>query len=225
MPFSVAVLKIRKKERAVLEKRVRAHLTPQRAVKRAQIILGCADGRSIRQMSIEVGMDQHQAGIWRKRFIKHRVDGLNDVQRPGRPRRFGHDERMHLAAVATSERVDPDLVTSWTHENLADTLSATGFEISASQVGRILAAMNLDVTKVRGWLNRRDDPEFWARVRDVCGLYLNCPDNAIVLSVDEKTAIQARETKTPRPGRETGPGSSTRMGIHPPRDSIVVRFS
>lgn len=205
MPFSVAVLKVRKKERAVLEKRVRAHLTPQRAVKRAQIILGCADGRSIRQMSIEVGMDQHQAGIWRKRFIKHRVDGLNDVQRPGRPRRFGHDERMRLAAVATSERVDPDLVTSWTHENLADTLSATGFEISASQVGRILAAMNLDVTKVRGWLNRRDDPEFWARVRDVCGLYLNCPDNAIVLSVDEKTAIQARERKHPdqvaKPGR------------------------
>ena len=62
-----------------------------------------------------------------------------------------------------------------------------------------------DVTRVRGWLNRRDDPTFWDRVRDVCGLYLDCPDNAIVVSVDEKTAVQAKERKhkdqPPRQGR------------------------
>ena len=205
MPFRVDVLLLKDNERAELEKRVRGHLTPQRAVKRAQIILKCADGCSIRRISFEVGIDEHQAGMWRKRFIENRLNGLNDVQRTGRPRRIGHDDRVHLAAVATSERVDPDLVTSWTHENLADTLTATGLVISASQVGRILAGMNLDVTRVRGWLNRRDDPEFWARVRDVCGIYLNCPDNAIVLSVDEKTAVMAKERKHPdqpaKPGR------------------------
>jgi len=73
---------------------------------------------------------------------------------------------------------------------------------------RILHNLDLKPHKVRGWLNRRDDPEFWDRVQDVCGLYLNRPENAIVVSVDEKTAIQARErivTTTPaapgRPGR------------------------
>ena len=74
-----------------------------------------------------------------------------------------------------------------------------------SQVWRILTAMDIDLTKVRGWLNRRDDPEFWGRVRDVCGLYLDPPERALVISVDEKTSIQAKSRKhpdqTPRRGR------------------------
>ena len=69
----------------------------------------------------------------------------------------------------------------------------------------VAAAMDIDLRKVRGWLNRRDDPDFWTRVRDVCGLYLNPPDQAIVLSVDEKTGIQAKERivkdQPARPGR------------------------
>jgi transposase len=102
---------------------------------------------------------------------------------------------MKLAAVATSEKDADDPIAAWTHQDLADALCEDQIPISASQVGRILKAMHLDVTRVRGWLNRRDDPKFWERVRDVCGLYLNCPDNAIVLSVDEKTAVQAKERK------------------------------
>jgi len=182
-------------ERAELEQRVRAHLTPQRVVRRARIVLLCAEGRPVRQIGIEVGMDQHQVGMWRKRFIAERLDGLEDQPRSGRPRRIGHDDRLKLAAVATSEKADDDPVAAWTHQDLADAMADEGTLISASQVGRILKAMLLDVTRVRGWLNRRDDPEFWSRVRDVCGLYLNCPDNAIVLSVDEKTSVQAKERK------------------------------
>jgi len=205
MPFRVDVVVLTDDVRTELERRVRGHLTPQRVARRARIILLCAEGRAIRQIAVDVGMDQHQVGMWRRRFLADGLDGLDDQPRPGRPRRLGHDERMKLAAVATSEKDEDDPVAMWTYQDLADALGGDGIEISASQVGRILKAMHIDVTRVRGWLNRRDDPDFWDRVRDVCGVYLNCPDNAIVLSVDEKTSVQAKERKRkdqpPRAGR------------------------
>lgn len=195
MPFRVDPVVLTDDVRAELERRVRGHSTPQRTVRRARIILLCAEGRPVRQIAVEVDMDQHQVGLWRKRFLADGLDGLADRPRPGRPRRLGHDERMQLAAVATSEKDEDDPIAMWTYQDLADALFAAGIEISASQVGRILKAMHIDITRVRGWLNRRDDPDFWDRVRDVCGLYLHCPDNAIVLSVDEKTSVQAKERK------------------------------
>lgn len=195
MPFSVAPIVLSDEDRVELLRRVRGHRTPQRVARRAQIILFCADGWSLRQIGTEVDIDQHQAGHWRSRYIASGLAGLDEQPRPGRPRRLGHDERMQLAALATSERDVDAPVPTWTHQELAEVLTEGGVEISPSQVGRILSSMNLDVTRVRGWLNRRDDPEFWGRVRDVCGVYLNCPDNAIVVSVDEKTSVQAKERK------------------------------
>jgi len=208
VPFRVDPIVLVPEERAELERRVRAQLTPQRVARRARIVLLCADGWSLRQIGIEVGMDQHQVGVWRKRFLGVRISGLDDLPRSGRPRRIGHDQRMALTAKATSERDPTDPIAMWTHQLLADAmLDQDGIDISASQVGRILAAMHIDVTRVRGWLNRRDDPQFWDRVRDVCALYLSCPDNAVVLSVDEKTSVQAKERKQrdtpPQHGRRT----------------------
>lgn len=205
MPFRVDPVVLDDDDRAELGRRVRGHRTPQREVRRARIVLLCAEGRPVRQIAAEVGIDEHQVGMWRRRFLAQGLAGLEDLPRPGRPRRIGHDERMKLAAVATSEKHDDDPVAAWTHHEVAEALFTDGIVISASQVGRILNAMNIDLTRVRGWLNRRDDPEFWSRVRDVCGLYLNCPDNAIVLSVDEKTSVQAKERKhrdqPPKPGQ------------------------
>ncbi|MDH3683658.1 MAG: IS630 family transposase, partial [Acidimicrobiia bacterium] len=98
-----------------------------------------------------------------------------------------------------------DPVATWTYFDVAAKLVADGIQVSVSQVWRILSSMDIDLTKVRGWLNRRDDPDFWDRVRDVCGLYLNPPEKALVLSVDEKTSIQAKSRKhpdqNPKPGR------------------------
>jgi transposase len=112
---------------------------------------------------------------------------------------------MQIAAVATSERDHDDPVATWTYVEVTEAMNDAGIEVSVSQVWRILHAMDIDLSKVRGWLNRRDDPEFWVRVRDVCGLYLNPPEHALVLSVDEKTSVQAKTRKhpdqTPRPGR------------------------
>lgn len=208
MGFSVEPLELDEEVQDELERRVRALKTPHRERRRAQVILECAKGTSLRQIGLKIGMDQHKVGEWRKRFLLEGIDGLNDKLRSGRPRRIDHDDRMKLAALVTSEKCDDDPIPQWTHQSLADALCEDGIPISSSQVGRILGAMNLDVTRVRGWLNRRDDKDFWDRVRDVCGLYLNCPDNAIVVSVDEKTSVQAKERK--HKDQQAKPGSYKR---------------
>lgn len=194
-------------ERIVLECRVNAHKTPVRDQRRAKIILLAANGMPSRQIAREVAMHESNVAKWRNRFLKEGLDGLIDAPRPGKPRIFGHDERMKIAAAATSEKESNDPVATWTYDELADYLQKTeGICISASQLWRILTSMHIRLDKVRGWLNRRDDPNFWDRVRDVVGLYLNPPrEKVLVLSVDEKTAIQANERRypdqTPKSGR------------------------
>jgi hypothetical protein len=122
---------------------------------------------------------------------------------PGRgvPPVYGHDERLRLLATVT--QTPPDPASHWSHSQLADALADIG--ISASQVGRILADLDLKPHQVRGRITRREVPEFWERAADVCGLYLIAPDNALVLAVDEKTGIGARiRTRPaipPAPGR------------------------
>jgi len=145
---------------------------------------------------------------WRNRFRDKGLEGLEDRPRPGGPKRFGHDDRLRLAAAATSERDPDDPVSTWTYFDLARKLWAEGVQISVSQLWRILTDMDINLSRVRGWLNRRDDPTFWERVRDVCGLYLNPPDHAIVLSVDEKTSMQAKERK--HPDQTAAPGQPRR---------------
>jgi len=192
-------------QRAELTRRVAAHKTPVRAVRRARIILLAADGVPSRQISAMVGMHESNVAKWRNRFREKGLEGLEDEPRSGRRRRFGHDERMAMAAAATSERDPCDPVATWTYLELAQHLWNEGVQVSVSQLWRILTAMDIRLDRVRGWLNRRDDPEFWQRVRDVCGLYLNPPERALVLSVDEKTSIQAKERRYPdqtcAPGR------------------------
>ena len=203
--FKVAAVVLSAEERVELERRAQAFTSQVRVARRARVVLLCADGLPLRQIGPMVGMDQHQVGLWRRRFLADRLDGLNDLPRPGRPRRFGHDERLKMAAIATSAREPDNPVSTWTGVEVAEVLRAEGLDISVSQVWRILDAMDIDLSKVRGWINRRDDPEFWDRVRDVCGLYLSPPVNAVVLSVDEKTGIQAKQRIHPdqpaRPGR------------------------
>jgi transposase len=102
-----------------------------------------------------------------------------------------------MAVIATSERDPADPVATWSYFEVTQELIRRGVEVSVSQVWRVLRAMDIDLSKVRGWLNRRDDPAFWERVRDICGLYLDPPERALVLSVDEKTSIQAKQRKHP----------------------------
>jgi transposase len=192
--FTVPVLELSDSERAELQRRVRAHTTTQRALKRARLVLACADGVPLRQIAADVGIDQHQVGVWRRRFEAERLAGLEDRPRSGRPRTYGHDERLKIIETVTART--PEVESQWSHRLIAEALDEIG--ISASQVGRILADLDLKPHLVRGWLTRPDDPDFAERAVDVCGLYLHHPgDNALVLSVDEKTAIPARSRRHP----------------------------
>ena len=114
---------------------------------------------------------------------------------------YGPGVRLRIVAAATS--VPPEGVSAWTHALIAAQLADAG--ISASQAGRILAGLELRPHRVRGWLNRRDDDQFWAQAAAVCDIYLHPPPGTIVICIDEKTGIQAKHRKyperPPRPGR------------------------
>jgi transposase len=199
--WTLAALEISTEERTELERRVRAHTTSQRMLRRCWVILLAADGVASRRIAPEVGLNENQVGLWRHRFETERLSGLEDRRRSGRPRVYGHDERIKIVATATSVR--PAFDSQWSHRLLAEYLSDVG--ISASQVGRILADLDIKPHQGRGWLTRRDDPSFWERAANVCALYLSKPTNALVLSVNEKTAMAARSRKYPTepeaPGR------------------------
>lgn len=202
--WSVSAVRLSDDERQELDKRVRAHTTPQRMVKRCRIVLLASEGIANRKIAVAVGMKEHYVGLWRRRFEAERLAGLEDRPRPGRPRVYDHDARLRIVATATSER--PEFESQWSHRLLANSVADLG--ISASQVGRILAALDIKPHLVRSWLTRPEDPEFWERAADVCGLYLSRPQSALVLSVDEKTAVPARSPK--HPTKAAAPGQVER---------------
>src|SRR5262245_15628298 len=126
-------------ERAELERRVRAYTTPQRAAKRARVVLLAADGVPNRQIAPAVGMDQHTVAQWRRRFAAERLAGLEDRKRSGRPLVYDHDQRLRIVATVTQQPPDP--ARHWSHAQLAKELADMG--ISASQIGRILADLDI----------------------------------------------------------------------------------
>lgn len=198
MPFVATPITLDDETREVLETRVRAHTSTQRDVKRARIILLAADGASSLQISREIGMHESNVAQWRKRFLADGLDGLDDKQRPGAPETITSDERLTIAAIATSARNKPDGRETWTYEEIHhEACQKHGIKISLSHVWNVLTSFDIKPHLVRGWLNRKDDPDFWERVDDVCGLYLEAPKRAVVFSIDEKTGIQATEHKYP----------------------------
>jgi transposase len=198
---TIRPLVITDEERAELQRRVRAHTTPQRTAKRARIVLLAADGLPNRQIAPMVGRNEHTVAQWRRRFAAEGLAGLQDRKRSGRPLVYDHDQRLRIVATVTQEPPDP--ASHWSHSQLAKALADMG--ISASQIGRILADLDIKPHRVRSWITRPDDPGFWERAADICGLYLVPPTNALVLSVDEQTGIGARSrtrpTTAPAPGR------------------------
>src|SRR5215216_2140895 len=121
---TVPPLAITDEERAELQRRVRAHTTPQRAAKRARIVLLAADGVTNRQIAPIVGMNEHTVAQWRRRFKSERLAGLTDRQRPGRPLVYDHDQRLRLVATVTQEPPDP--ASHWSHSQLARALADIG---------------------------------------------------------------------------------------------------
>lgn len=179
--------------------------------------MGRGNGAIARRLSVSVNTVRK----WRGRFARLGLEGLKDAARSGRPRRY--DDLVRVAVVAAATGTPPAPAATWTHAAIAAQVAGTVFApISASQVGRILADLDLKPHRVTGWLTRRDTPDFWERVKDICALYRNPPAGATVLSIDEKTAIQARERRyLPSPPHRVGPpaASSSTAATAPPRSS------
>jgi len=193
------------KRRRKLEQIVAAGCSPQRLVLRARIVLLAAGGAANAQIARDLGCSTATARTWRRRFVVRGIPGLFDKPRSGRPEVHGPSARLAVIAVATS--VPPDGESQWSHAMIAGHLAGRGLAISPATVGRVLAEAKVRPHKVRGWLNRADDPSFWIRAGQVCRLYLNPPPGTVLISVDEKTGIQAKSRKHPeipaRPGRDT----------------------
>jgi len=187
-------LEITGEERAELERRVRSNTVQARVAQRARIVLLAADGLSNRAIGERVGMHYNQVGDWRQRFELDRLAGLLDGDRPGRRPVYGHDDVLLLVKTVTED--PPDEATRWTMAQLAGRMAEQGVPISASQCWRICRALDLKPWQVQSWMTSHD-PAFWEKAGDVCGLYLNPPENALVWSVDEKTGIQAKSRINP----------------------------
>jgi transposase len=187
-------LEISDEERTELERRVRSNTVEARVSKRARIVLLAAEGLSNRAIGERVGMHFNQVGEWRSRFTVDRLAGLLDGDRPGRPPTYDHDDVLLLVKTITED--PPDAATRWTMAALADRMAERGVPISASQSWRICRALDLKPWQVQSWMTSHD-PDFWEKAGDVCGLYLDPPENALVWSVDEKTGIQAKSRINP----------------------------
>nr|WP_232075885.1 IS630 family transposase [Phytohabitans suffuscus] len=192
---------IEPEHRGRLEALARSRTAPLREVQRARIVLAAADGVANAAIARDLQVKQNTVRTWRNRYAEHGMAGLSDRPRTGRPAIYGPDTHLRIVATVTNELPEADSV--WSHRLLAEHLHADG--ISACQIGRILADLDLKPHRVRGWLTRRADPDFYRKAADVCDLYLHPPADSMVVCVDEKTAIAARSRKHPdqpaRPGR------------------------
>jgi transposase len=156
---------------------------------RSRIVLACADGLDNKQVAAKLGIVPATVGKWRRRFVERRMDGLLDEPRPGGPRSIS-DEQIEAVIVATLERTPKD-ATHWSRASMA---AETG--LSRSTIGRIWREFRLKPHLVETF-KLSSDPLFIEKVRDVVGLYLDPPERALVLCVDEKSGIQALDRSAP----------------------------
>lgn len=192
-----SVLQLSPSERSTLESWTRRRTTAQALALRAQIVLLCAQGRFNTEVAEELGVTHQTVGRWRRRFVARRLDGLLDEPRPGAPRRVS-DSQIEALIVKTLE-TQPRDATHWSTRSMAKAIG-----VSQSMVSRVWRAFALQPHRSETFKLSKD-PLFIEKVRDIVGLYLNPPDKALVLCVDEKSQIQALDRTAPllpmRPGQ------------------------
>jgi transposase len=190
MPCSLlAPVELSDDERAQLESWTRRRTSAQALALRSRIVLLAADGLRNTEIAAELGIHRNAAGKWRARFLEHRLDGLTDEPRPGRPRTIS-DEQVEEVVIKTLETTPKD-ATHWSTRSLAKEVGLT-----QSAVQRIWRAFGLQPHRRETWKLSKD-PLFIDKVKDVVGLYLNPPERAVVLCVDEKSQIQALDRSAP----------------------------
>jgi transposase len=188
MPL-LAPLSLTADEQARLETWSRRPKTSQRLAMRSRIVLAAARGLSNTEVADELGASLPTVGKWRQRFLDHRLEGLVDEPRAGAPRTIT-DAQVEDAITRTLE-TKPENATHWSTRSLAKKLG-----LSQSAVSRIWRAFGLKPHRADTF-KLSTDPLFVDKVRDVVGLYLDPPERAIVLCVDEKSQVQALDRTQP----------------------------
>jgi putative transposase len=168
----------------------RSSKAERRQVERAKIILLWHEGKSFVETAAALGISGVIVGKWRKRFAADSINGLLDAPRSGKPASFTAAEKTRVVKMATQK--PPKGYTSWSQRRIAQSAG-----MSQSKVHQILKAANLKPHKVEYWCGKSTDPEFQEKMINIVGLYMNPPENALVLSVDEKTQIQALDRTQP----------------------------
>ena len=183
------VIELSEAEREQLESWSRRRSSAQALAERSRIVLAAADGLNNTEIAAQLGVNISTARRWRNRFGEHRLDGLTDEPRPGQPRRIT-DAKVEEVIVKTLESTPRD-ATHWSTRSMAAEVGLT-----QSAVHRIWKAFGLQPHRQDAWKLSKD-PLFIDKVRDVVGLYLNPPERAVVLCVDEKSQIQALDRTAP----------------------------
>jgi transposase len=186
MRRQAAVVHLTDGEATQLKEWTRRGKSEQRVVERARIILLANEGRTNEQIAVELKTRTARVSKWRQRFGRHRLQGLGDAPRSGKPAKY--DATTERRVLGLLDHPPPKGYSQWNGARLAEALPG----VSKAQVWRILRRHDICLERRRSWCISTD-PEFGPTAADVVGLYLNPPANALVLAVDEKPAIQARE--------------------------------
>lgn len=177
-------IKLSSEQRRTLTSWARSNTLEHRYVERAKIILELDKGRTYSNIEIDLHTSRSNIARWKLRFEANGIDGLMDRHRSGKPRIYLEIDRVRVVKLACSKPEDG--YTNWSQRRIAAKLG-----MSQHTVWEILNSNELKPHKVEYWCGKSTDPEFEKKMLDIVGLYLNPPTNALVLSVDEKTQIQA----------------------------------
>jgi transposase len=208
MPNRVRILTVPDADRARLERRVRDRGAPARVAERARIVLLSADGLTGPQIAQRAGCTDPTVVKWRRQYAESGLAGLEDAPRPGGPKTVLTEEAISVILSATVTPLPEALaaagVTHWSSRRLADWLRRTKkLQVSHDSITRLWRRFCLQPHRAGGF-RFSTDPQLDAKVRDVVGLYLRPPENAVVVCVDEKSQCQALERSQPilpmRPG-------------------------
>ena len=175
-------------ERSALDRLVRSTKTQHRLRQRARIVLLAADGLATREIGRKVGCTTGTASKWRVRYAERRLAGLDETGNRGNEPKYTADTTRRMLRVLDLR--PPDGYGRWTGPLIAKALG----DVDVQQVWRMLREHQIDLAARKSWCES-NDPEFAAKAADVVGLYMAPPENAIVISVDEKPSIQALERK------------------------------
>ncbi len=189
-------IEVSSEDRETLLKWKRSPTTPQKLVRRADIVLAAAEGLNNKVIS-ERGLGSEQTiCLWRKRYAERGIEGLQDEPKPGRPRTIGGDKTAEIVATTLTP---PEGMTHWSARRLAKQVG-----VSHATVHRVWQAHDLKPHRVKTFKFSKD-AHLKEKVVDIVGLYLNPPEQTLVLGIDEKSQIQALSRTQPllplRPGQ------------------------